>query len=80
MNDTDDTEPRLPELPEPYKGKHRGDRWGPREVIALVVIVLAFGLAVIGMLTDREGATIPAWVAALVGGISLYYFKNGKGD
>jgi hypothetical protein len=58
-------------------GKHRGDSWGPREVIALVVIVAAFGLAIVGEITDHPGATIPAWVAALIAGIGLYYYKNG---
>lgn len=62
-------------------GKHRRrDAWGPREVIALVIIVGSFGLAVIHMLADSgERATIPAWVAALVAGIGVYYYRNGKG-
>ena len=65
--------------PAPEKGgKHRArDQWGPREVIALVVIVGAFILAGIAIATDTVGATVPAWVVALIGGITLYYYKNG---
>jgi hypothetical protein len=60
-------------------GKHRSrDQWGPREVIALVVIIGAFVLAGWALATGHEGATVPAWVVALIGAISLYYFKNGK--
>ena len=60
-------------------GKHRArDQWGPREVIALVIIAGSFLLAGIALVADKEGATIPAWVAALVGGVALYYYKNGK--
>jgi hypothetical protein len=59
-------------------GKHRQrDQWGPKEVIALVIIVLSFGMAIITQILDKPGASIPAWVAALVGGIGLYYYKNG---
>ena len=61
-------------------GKHRArDAWGPREIIALVVIVGAFTLAVVALIWGKPGATIPAWVAALVAGIGLFYYKvNGK--
>jgi hypothetical protein len=59
-------------------GKHRGDQWGPREVIALVIIVLSFVLAGIGYYKNVEGASIPGWVAALVGGVALFLYKNGK--
>jgi hypothetical protein len=59
-------------------GRHRGDSWGPREVIAVVVIAGAFTLAVVALVTDHPGASVPAWVVALVGGIGLFYFKNGK--
>jgi hypothetical protein len=61
-------------------GKHRArDQWGPQEVIALVVIIGAFALAVIALVWGKPNATIPAWVAALVAGIGLYYYKaNGK--
>jgi hypothetical protein len=59
---------------------HRGEGWGPREVIALVVIIGAFGLAGWALATGHEGATVPAWVVALIGAISFYYFKNGKGN
>lgn len=52
--------------------------WGPREIIALVVIVLSFVLAAVSMFKGVEGATIPAWVAALVAGIGVYYYKNGS--
>ena len=61
-------------------GKHRAEGWGPREVIALVIIVLSFVLAGFGYVLDIQGASIPAWVAALIGGIGLYYYKNGKGE
>jgi hypothetical protein len=64
-------------------GKHRHsfrDDWDPAAVIAIIVVIGAFGLAAIAMLTDADEATIPAWVAALVGGIGLFYYKNGKGD
>ena len=61
-------------------GKHRrGDDWGPREVIALVIIVMSFILAAVGYYADIPDATVPAWVVGLVSGIGLYYFKNGKG-
>lgn len=59
-------------------GKHRGDDWGAKEVIALVIIVSSFVLAGIAQILDKPGASIPAWVAALVAGIGLYYYKNGK--
>jgi hypothetical protein len=59
-------------------GKHRGDTWGPREVIALVIIVMSFSLAAIAQILDKPGASIPAWVAGLIAGIGLYYYKNGK--
>jgi hypothetical protein len=62
-------------------GKHRrGEDWGPREVIALIIIVLAFVLAGVTIVTDTPEATIPAWVAALIAGIGLYYYKNGNGS
>ena len=62
-------------------GKHRArDQWGPREIIALVIIVLSFVLAGVGYITDIEGASVPAWVAALIGGVSLYLYRNGKGS
>lgn len=63
------------EDPHPPKGN-----WDARAVIALVVIVLSFALAAIHLIVSPgEAQTIPAWVAALVGGIGLYYYKNGKG-
>jgi Na+/glutamate symporter len=61
--------------------KHRRsfrDDWDPKAVIALVVIVGAFVLAAISLTLDKPDATIPAWVAALVGGIGIYYYRNGK--
>jgi CHASE2 domain-containing sensor protein len=65
-------------------GKHRRsfrDDWDPRAIIALIVIIGAFGLAAVALVMGKSGATIPAWVAALVGGISIYYYKaNGKGE
>jgi O-antigen/teichoic acid export membrane protein len=63
-------------------GKHRArDQWGPAEVIALVVIIGAFMLAAVGLAFDKPGASVPAWVVALVGGIGLYYYRtNGKGE
>ena len=61
-------------------GKHRGDDWGPREVIALVIIVLAFIMGGIALYTGEPEAAVPAWVVALVSGIGLYYYKNGKGE
>lgn len=66
--------------PEPEPGKHRrSDVWGPREVIALVVIVGAFALAAVTLIYgETRRATIPAWVAALVAGIGVFYYKNGK--
>jgi hypothetical protein len=60
-------------------GKHRArDQWGPAEVIAIVVVVGAFTLAIVALFTDHPGASVPAWVVALVGGIGFYYYKNGK--
>jgi hypothetical protein len=60
-------------------GKHRSrDKWGPQEVIALVVVIMAFGLAIIALIMDKPEASVPAWVVALVGGVGVYYFKNGK--
>jgi hypothetical protein len=54
--------------------------WDPRAVLALVVIVCAFILAGIHLVVDSpDEATIPAWVAALVAGIGLFYYRNGKG-
>jgi hypothetical protein len=60
--------------------KHRrGDAWGPPEIIALVVVIGAFLLAGIGIALDKPGATVPAWVVALIGAIALYYYRtNGK--
>ena len=37
---------------------------------------MSFVLAVIAQVYGKPGATIPAWVAALVGGIGLYYYKE----
>jgi hypothetical protein len=54
------------------------DQWGPAEVIALVVIIGAFTLAALSVVAGKPGASVPAWVVALVGGIGLYYYKNGK--
>lgn len=62
-------------------GKHRHsfrDDWNPRAVIAVVTVVGAFTLAIVSLLTDHPDATIPAWVAALIGGIGIYYYKNGE--
>lgn len=73
----DPTEPR----PTVEPGKHRRsfkDDWDPRFILALVIIVGAFCLAGIALAQDKEGATIPAWVAVLTGGIGIFYFKNGK--
>ena len=62
-------------------GKHRANDWGPREVIALVIIVMSFVLAVIAQVYGKPGATIPAWVAALIAGIgSVLLQGNGKGE
>jgi hypothetical protein len=62
-------------------GKHRrGEDWGPREVIAITIIVLAFVMGGIALVAGKPNASIPAWVAALVAGIGLYYYKNGKGE
>jgi hypothetical protein len=76
----DPTEPRpIVESKEP--GKHRRsyrDDWDPRFVLALVVILGAFFLAGVALAQGKDGATIPAWVAVLTGGIGIYYFKNGK--
>jgi hypothetical protein len=60
-------------------GKHRArDAWGPREVIAITIIILAFAMGVIAQVAGEPEATIPAWLAALIAGIGLYYYKNGK--
>jgi hypothetical protein len=62
-------------------GKHRRsfrDDWDPRAVIALVVIIGAFILAIIGMITDTPEHTVPAWTVALLGAITVFYYKNGK--
>ena len=61
-------------------GKHRADDWGPREVIALTIIILAFVMGTIAMVSGEPEATIPAWVAALVGGIGIFYFKGNGGE
>jgi hypothetical protein len=63
---------------DPGKHRGRGETWGPREVLALVIIVGAFVLAGVAAVLDREGATVPAWVAVLIGGIAIYYYKNGS--
>jgi hypothetical protein len=68
------------EEPEP---KHRRGKsgWDPTSVIALVIVVGAFSLAAISIWTGHDEATIPAWVAALVGGVGIYYYKmNGNGN
>jgi hypothetical protein len=62
-------------------GKHRHsfrDDWNPRAIIALVVIVGAFILAGVALVLGKPSASIPAWVAALIGGIGIYYYKNGR--
>lgn len=68
--------PVTPEMAEP--GKHRAEGWGPREIIALVIIVLSFLLAGIAQVLDKPGVSVPAWVVALVSGVALYYYKNGE--
>lgn len=81
MSVDDPTDPRLPEV-EPDRPKHRHsyrDDWDPRFVLALVIIIGAFMLAGVALAQGKEGATIPAWVAVLTGGIGIFYFKNGKG-
>jgi hypothetical protein len=63
--------------------KHRRsfrDDWDPRAIIALIVVIGAFILAVIGMLTDTPEHTVPAWTVALLGAITVFYFKDGKGE
>jgi hypothetical protein len=76
-------EPTDPKLPvQPTGPKHRRsyrDDWDPRFVLALVIIIGAFFLAGVALMQGKEGATIPAWVAVLTGGIGIFYFKNGKG-
>jgi hypothetical protein len=77
----DPTDPMLPVDPK-EPGKHRRsyrDDWDPRFVLALVIIIGAFLLAGVALAQGKEGATIPAWVAVLTGGIGIFYFKNGKG-
>ena len=59
-------------------GRHRGDSWGAREIIALTIIVLAFVMGGIALVAGKPNATVPAWVVALVGGVGMFYFKNGK--
>ena len=62
-------------------GKHRrGEDWGPREVIAITIIVLAFVMGGIAHVDGKPNASIPAWVAALVAGIGLYYYKGNGGE
>jgi protein-S-isoprenylcysteine O-methyltransferase Ste14 len=62
-------------------GRHRRSfNWDPAAVIAIVVIVGAFTLAIVSMLTDAPEHSIPAWVAALVSGIGLYYYKKNGGE
>jgi hypothetical protein len=46
-------------------------------VMALVIIVGAFVLAGVALATDWPGDTIPAWLVALVGGVGIFYYKNG---
>jgi ABC-type Fe3+-siderophore transport system permease subunit len=70
-------------VPDDEGGKHRHsfkDDWDPRAIIALVVIIGAFALALASIITDTNGATVPAWVVALIGAITFYYYRNGKGD
>ena len=72
----------LPQAEPPRKngGKHRrGEQWGPREVLAAFIIMGSFAYAFIALVTDHPSAEVPAWVAVLVGGIAVYYYKNGKG-
>lgn len=51
--------------------------WGPREIIALVVILGAFVLAGVGLFAERT-SSVPAWVIALIGAIGFYLYRNGK--
>jgi hypothetical protein len=70
-------------VPDDEGGKHRRsfrDDWDPRAIIALVVIIGAFALAFVSVVTHTNGATVPAWTIALIGAIGIYYYKNGKGD
>jgi hypothetical protein len=62
-------------------GRHRRsfrDDWNPQAIIALVVIIGALALAFASIVTHTSGATVPAWVVALIGAIGIYYYKNGK--
>jgi hypothetical protein len=71
----------MPAPPE-YRPEHRRsfrDDWDPRAVITIIIIIGAFTLAIVSMIVDAPGHSVPAWVAALIGGIGFYYYKsNGK--
>lgn len=70
-------------MTDPDGGRHRRsfrDDWNPRAVIALVVILGAFAMGIVSIITGRPGASIPAWVVALLGAITVFYYKNGKGE
>ena len=57
----------------------RRDDWDPRAVISVIVLVGAFALALVALITNHPGATVPAWVVVLLGAIGATYYKtNGK--
>lgn len=51
-----------------------------RGILALMAICGAFGLSITGMLTNHlPNAEIPAWVVALVSGVTGFYFGSRAG-
>ena len=44
-----------------------------------MIIVLSFALAGGDRVGEQGGGTVPAWVAALVAGSRVYYFKEWEG-
>lgn len=76
----------IPTSDPPEAGKHRAEKkgffevWGPREVIALFVMVASFTLAGLVIFFGKGDITLPPWIAVVIGGVGVYYFGKRNGE
>jgi len=60
------------------QGRRRID-WDVRGILAIMALLGAFSLAFVQLVVLRDTAEIPAWAAAVVSGVTGFYFGSRGG-
>lgn len=58
----------------------RGEGWEFRGVLALLVVILTFGLAYIQVLRGASDTLIPPWAGVILGSVVSTYFMARGGE